>query len=162
MDAAALVRVAEAPSIYHHPTGALASWALGAVKTIQPYGWVVVVDVNGIHELNHRIGWSAVDLRLKAAHVRTSDLVIRLGGDEYCVPVKTMAEANRIAERLSDAYASVGLSAMMEVAPYMGDNIASVVQGCLDEIMSRKNHRDTSFISRLRKAWRVLLTGETR
>jgi len=67
---------------------------------------VAYVDVVGLKELNDRLGHGAGDELLRhvaalfTAHLRSYDLIVRLGGDEFLCAVSNMSEAD-VRERFS-------------------------------------------------------------
>jgi len=66
------------------------------------------MDINHLHELNRRFGWSAGDKALKAlaeqaqASIRLVDWLARCGGQEFCLvmPDTDLLEGQRVAERI--------------------------------------------------------------
>ena len=92
---------------------------------------VVVLDVNGLKEVNDREGHRAGDdllreaARLWEAQLRAEDFLARLGGDEFgvLVPGLRRAEAERIVRRLTEAGAH--LSASAGVAEWDGSETAA-------------------------------------
>lgn len=72
---------------------------------------VMVVDLDRFKQVNDQHGHAAGDQvlvevsRRLSANLRSTDLLARIGGEEFLVvlPISTMAEARRIAERLCEA-----------------------------------------------------------
>lgn len=147
--------------LVHENVGALSKLVFSAVALKQPAGYVVVLDINGMHSANHRYGMTAVDNKLLSCHIKASDVVIRLSGDEYCIPTASLLEAEKIVLRLSALYADQGLSAYFEIEEY-ADDLQKAVNTALDHIMQRKLLRDSSFFARLRRAWGIIINDGTR
>ncbi len=77
-------------------------------RTGQSFG-VLAIDLDGFKQVNDRLGHQGGDQALiEVAHrllaiVRTGDLVVRVGGDEFVIvlaPATTLADAERIAGRV--------------------------------------------------------------
>lgn len=115
---------------------------------------VVFIDVDGLKAVNDRDGHAAGDERLRQtvsalrARLRSYDLIIRYGGDEFlCVLTDTgMAEARRTATSLREHVArasggtiSVGLA---ELTP--GDSVDAIVQRADAELYAGRRSRATS------------------
>ncbi len=74
---------------------------------------VFMLDLDGFKAINDEVGHSAGDALLRAVAsalgtgLRASDVVVRLGGDEFCVvaPQTTPAEAEQLAAALADRVA---------------------------------------------------------
>jgi diguanylate cyclase (GGDEF)-like protein len=89
-------------------------------------GSVVVLDLDGLKEINDRDGHGAGDDHIRlAAHtlrvtVRGTDIVARLGGDEFgVVATNTTPENTRaLVVRLMAAFTEAGLSGAVGHAPY--------------------------------------------
>jgi hypothetical protein len=141
--------------------GAVSKHCLASIEGIMPNGYVVVLDIAGMHALNHALGMGVVDGKLKSAHVKSGDTIIKIAGDEYAVCVHTQAEASAMALRLSQLYADEGMTAYFEVARYSYDLIVSI-NTCLDRIMARKARRDNYFTRRLVRAWGILVDNGSR
>jgi diguanylate cyclase (GGDEF)-like protein len=92
---------------------------------------VVVLDVNGLKEINDREGHRAGDdllreaARVWNAQLRAEDILARVGGDEFglLVPGLRRAEAERIVQRLTAA--GPHLSAAAGVAEWDGSETAA-------------------------------------
>lgn len=81
---------------------------------------VFMLDLDGFKAINDAVGHSAGDALLRAvasalgSELRASDVVVRLGGDEFCVvaPQTTPAEAEQLAEALTDRVATAAPSSI--------------------------------------------------
>lgn len=99
---------------------------------------VLVMDLNGLKEINDTLGHAAGDEALRAvaavlrATIREADAPVRIGGDEFCVLLAEtgLAGALEMAERVAGAAgecrlpsgAAVGLSIGVVAAPDHGDD----------------------------------------
>lgn len=147
--------------LVHDNVGALNRACLRACVALVPAGTVVVLDICGLHYANHMYGMALVDKKLRLCHIKASDVVIRLGGDEYAIVCSTLYEAEKIVLRLSALYEDQGLSAYFEIQEY-AVNLESAINIALDRIMARKEKRDSSFLARLRRAWGILVQNGAR
>jgi diguanylate cyclase (GGDEF)-like protein len=112
--------------------------ALSHVKRYGTQAALMFVDLDGFKGINDRYGHAAGDALLKAVareligHVRASDIVGRIGGDEFGVLIWRMEgpQATAKARELEAKIASVGIdhgNARIEVAASIG--VAPLVEG---------------------------------
>jgi len=106
-----------------------------AIATGRPPG-VVYLDIDNFKPLNDTLGHAAGDSLLRqiaarvSACVRTSDLVARVGGDEFVVAVDDAAEALTIAQRIHESFAEPFEfdGRLLTFSPSIG--VASWAPGC--------------------------------
>ena len=112
--------------------------ALAHVKRYGTQAVLMFVDLDGFKAINDRYGHGAGDLLLKAVareligHVRASDIVGRIGGDEFGVLLWRLEgpQATAKARQLEAMIAQVGIphgKARIEVAASIG--VAPLVEG---------------------------------
>ena len=112
--------------------------ALSHVKRYGTQAALMFVDLDGFKGINDRYGHAAGDALLKAVareligHVRASDIVGRIGGDEFGVLIWRLEgpQATAKARELEAKIASVGIDhgkARIEVAASIG--VAPLVEG---------------------------------
>lgn len=90
------------------------------------HGTVVVLDMDGLKEINDRDGHAAGDEAIRAmadairAKTRNTDLAVRWGGDEFLVVLPGLSEEEGSTRRnqITDAIAAGGLSASTGIAAY--------------------------------------------
>ena len=114
-----------------------------AVATGQPLG-VVYFDIDHFKPLNDTLGHAAGDSLLRqiaarvSACVRTSDLVARIGGDEFVVAVDDAAEVMTVARRIHQSFAEPFEFDDRRLAFSPSIGVASWVPGCsVDELVGR-------------------------
>jgi len=141
--------------------GALSSLCLTLLAESFPEGYVIVLDISG---MNHKLGFSIVDGKLRNCHIHVTDPIVKLGGDEYVIVVNTILEAYAVMARLQALYQDEGLSAMFETEMFFRSArpMMAMIDSCLDRIMSRKEKRDSSLPSRIRRAWGILCNNGER
>jgi two-component system cell cycle response regulator len=114
-----------------------------AATTGQPLG-VVYLDIDHFKPLNDTLGHAAGDSLLRqiaariSACVRTSDLVARIGGDEFVVAVADAAEVMTVARQIHQSFAEPFEfdDRRLPFSPSIG--VASWVPGCSgDELVGR-------------------------
>jgi diguanylate cyclase (GGDEF)-like protein len=133
--------------------------ALAHVKRYGTQAALMFVDLDGFKGINDRYGHGAGDALLKAVareligHVRASDIVGRIGGDEFGVIVWRLEEPQAItkARELEGAIASVGVAhgrsqvrvaASIGVAPLVEDSSPADMIAAADQAMyARKDER---------------------
>ena len=104
-----------------------------AVRAERPLS-TIVCDLDGLKEINDRLGHRAGDVALKTAaavmrsRLRRIDITARLGGDEFAIvlPERSKQEARDVAERIRLALAAqrpapARLTASLGVATFPGD-----------------------------------------
>jgi two-component system cell cycle response regulator len=119
----------------------LSAIAARAGETGSPYA-VMVVDLDRFKRVNDQHGHAAGDLvlvevaRRLTANLRDSDLLARIGGEEFLIvlPDSGMAEARRVAERLCQAVeerpirlpSGAGLTVTVSIGVAVSDGAATV------------------------------------
>lgn len=89
-------------------------------------GHVIVIDLDGLKEVNDRLGHGAGDEYIRKAGavlrqaIRSSDVAARLGGDEFGIIAarSTPEEAHELVERVRAALTEAGVAASFGAAPY--------------------------------------------
>jgi diguanylate cyclase (GGDEF)-like protein len=133
--------------------------ALAHVKRYGTQAVLMFVDLDGFKAINDRYGHAAGDLLLKAVareligHVRASDIVGRIGGDEFGVLLWRLEgpQATAKARQLEAMIAQVGIShgrarievaASIGVAPLVEDASPADIIAAADQAMyARKDER---------------------
>jgi len=133
--------------------------ALAHMKRYGTQAALMFVDLDGFKAINDRYGHGAGDALLKAvarelvAHVRSSDVVGRLGGDEFGILIWRVDEAQATAkareletliERVGVTHgkARVDVSASVGAAPLTADVVPGDVIAAADRAMyARKDER---------------------
>jgi len=133
--------------------------ALAHVKRYGTQAALMFVDLDGFKGINDRFGHAAGDALLKAVareligHVRASDVVGRLGGDEFGVIVWRVEQPQAIAKarELETVIAGIGIThgrsqisvaASVGVAPLVEDSTPADVIAAADRAMyARKDER---------------------
>jgi diguanylate cyclase (GGDEF)-like protein len=133
--------------------------ALAHVKRYGTQAALMFVDLDGFKGINDRFGHAAGDALLKAVareligHVRASDVVGRLGGDEFGVIVWRVEQPQAIAKarELETMIAKIGIThgrsqisvtASVGVAPLVEDsNPADVIAAADQAMYTRKDER---------------------
>jgi diguanylate cyclase (GGDEF)-like protein len=133
--------------------------ALSHVKRYGTQAALMFVDLDGFKGINDRYGHGAGDLLLKAVareligHVRASDIVGRIGGDEFGVLLWRLEgpQATAKARQLEAMIAQVGIShgrarievaASIGVAPLVEDASPADIIAAADQAMyARKDER---------------------
>ena len=133
--------------------------ALAHVKRYGTQAALMFVDLDGFKGINDRYGHGAGDALLKAVareligHVRASDVVGRIGGDEFGVIVWRVEEPQAVAKareleaviaRIGVAHgrSQVGVAASIGVAPLAEDSSPAAVIAAADQSMyARKDER---------------------
>jgi diguanylate cyclase (GGDEF)-like protein len=133
--------------------------ALAHVKRYGTQAVLMFVDLDGFKAINDRYGHAAGDLLLKAVareligHVRASDIVGRIGGDEFGVLLWRLEgpQATAKARQLEAMVAQVGIShgrarievaASIGVAPLVEDASPADIIAAADQAMyARKDER---------------------
>jgi diguanylate cyclase (GGDEF)-like protein len=113
-------------------------------------GVVVLLDMDGLKAINDRGGHSAGDEAIRAvadairSRTRTTDLLVRWGGDEFIVvlPGATAAEGEGRRAQIMAAVAQAGLGASAGLAAYGPDqDIMLAVQEADVAMYRAKGHR---------------------
>jgi diguanylate cyclase (GGDEF)-like protein len=133
--------------------------ALAHVKRYGTQAALMFVDLDGFKGINDRFGHAAGDALLKAVareligHVRASDVVGRLGGDEFGVIVWRVEEPQALAKarQLEAMIARIGIThgrsqisvaASVGIAPLVEDsNPADVIAAADQAMYARKDER---------------------
>ena len=133
--------------------------ALSHVKRYGTQAALMFVDLDGFKGINDRYGHAAGDVLLKAVareligHVRASDVVGRIGGDEFGVVVWRVEQPQAIAKahELETMIARIGIThgrsqisvaASVGVAPLVEDsNPADVIAAADQAMYARKDER---------------------
>jgi len=133
--------------------------ALSHVKRYGTQAALMFVDLDGFKGINDRYGHGAGDLLLKAVareligSVRASDIVGRIGGDEFGVLIWRLEgpQATKKARELEAKIASVGIphgktrievAASIGVAPLVEDaNAADIIAAADQAMYARKDAR---------------------
>jgi diguanylate cyclase (GGDEF)-like protein len=133
--------------------------ALSHVKRYGTQAALMFVDLDGFKEINDRYGHATGDALLKAVardlvgHVRASDVVGRIGGDEFGVLVWRVEERQAIAKAraleavigrvaITHGRAQVEIAASIGVAPLVEDSNPADVISVADRAMYvRKDER---------------------
>jgi diguanylate cyclase (GGDEF)-like protein len=133
--------------------------ALAHVKRYGTQAALMFVDLDGFKGINDRYGHGAGDALLKAVareligHVRASDIVGRIGGDEFGVIVWRLEEPQAITKarelegviaRVGVAHgrSQVGVAASIGVAPLVEDSNPADMIALADQAMyARKDER---------------------
>jgi diguanylate cyclase (GGDEF)-like protein len=133
--------------------------ALSHVKRYGTQAVLMFVDLDGFKGINDRYGHGAGDLLLKAVareligHVRASDIVGRIGGDEFGVLLWRLEgpQATAKARQLEAMIAQVGIShgkarievaASIGIAPLVEDASPADIIAAADQAMyARKDER---------------------
>src|SRR5262245_9761505 len=133
--------------------------ALSHVKRYGTQAALMFVDLDGFKAINDRYGHGAGDVLLKAVareligHVRSSDIVGRMGGDEFGVLVWRVEERQAVAKarELETVIAKVGIThgrsqisvaASVGVAPLVEDSKPADIIAAADQAMyARKDER---------------------
>jgi diguanylate cyclase (GGDEF)-like protein len=133
--------------------------ALAHVKRYGTQAALMFVDLDGFKGINDRYGHGAGDALLKAVareligHVRASDIVGRIGGDEFGVIVWRLEEPQAITKarelegviaRVGVAHgrSQVGVAASIGVAPLVEDSTPADMIALADQAMyARKDER---------------------
>jgi diguanylate cyclase (GGDEF)-like protein len=133
--------------------------ALAHVKRYGTQAVLMFVDLDGFKGINDRYGHGAGDLLLKAVareligHVRASDIVGRIGGDEFGVLLWRLEgpQATAKARQLEAMIAQVGIShgkarievaASIGIAPLVEDASPADIIAAADQAMyARKDER---------------------
>lgn len=149
-------------------TRALAAEEERAARHQHPVA-VLLADVDDFKTINDRYGHAVGDRALEALAramvrtLRTSDLVGRIGGDEFLVilPHCTEAEARQVAERLAEEIAAVSLSApdgtQIQVGATIGAAGSDVARSNLVDLADQCMLRGKRNNSRTREAGRPVL-----
>jgi diguanylate cyclase (GGDEF)-like protein len=138
--------------------------AIAYVKRYGTQAALMFIDLDGFKAVNDRHGHGAGDALIKAVareligHVRSSDVVGRLGGDEFGVVVWRIDEAQasvkaRELEALignvsvMHGQAQVRVSASVGAAPILPDaTTAEVIEGADRAMYARKDERRAQFL----------------
>jgi len=133
--------------------------ALAHVKRYGTQAALMFVDLDGFKGINDRFGHAAGDALLKAVareligHVRASDVVGRLGGDEFGIIVWRVEEPQALAKarQLEAMIARIGIThgrsqisvaASVGIAPLVEDsNPADVIAAADQAMYARKDER---------------------
>jgi diguanylate cyclase (GGDEF)-like protein len=133
--------------------------ALSHVKRYGTQAALLFIDLDGFKGINDRYGHAVGDALLKAVareligHVRASDVVGRIGGDEFGVLIWRVEERQAIAKarqleamiagvRVTHGRAQVEVAASIGVAPLMEDSSPADVIAAADQSMyARKDER---------------------
>jgi diguanylate cyclase (GGDEF)-like protein len=133
--------------------------ALSHVKRYGTQAALMFVDLDGFKGINDRYGHAAGDVLLKAVareligHVRASDVVGRIGGDEFGVIVWRVEEPQAVAKarELETVIARVGIThgrsqisvaASIGIAPLVeGSNPADLIAAADQAMYARKDER---------------------
>ena len=132
--------------------------ALAHVKRYGTQAALMFVDLDGFKGINDRYGHGAGDALLKAVareligHVRASDIVGRIGGDEFGVIVWRLEEPQAITKarelegviaRVGVAHgrSQVGVAASIGVAPLVDSNPADMIALADQAMYARKDER---------------------
>ena len=104
---------------------------------------LLVVDLDGFRELNETLGHEAGDALLRAAADRFkpvigSDLLVRLGADEFAAIIRPPATGDRIAEQLREALAS----------PIELDDVTVAIEGTIGLAAFPEDARDAGELAR--------------
>jgi diguanylate cyclase (GGDEF)-like protein len=118
--------------------------ALSHVKRYGTQAALMFVDLDGFKGINDRYGHGAGDLLLKAVareligSVRASDIVGRIGGDEFGVLIWRLEgpQATKKARELEAKIASVGVAPLVEDA-----NAADIIAAADQAMYARKDAR---------------------
>jgi GGDEF domain-containing protein len=131
-------------------------WTRGAFLQfcrVMPRGTrtVVFIDLDGIHSLNHRVGYSEVNRRIKSTFsipFRSSDLVARwYSGDEIVILLDCDLEGADIKiSQLQESARGQGLTFTHEIGEWeVGwESITKVVDALADMNRKKKASRDES------------------
>jgi GGDEF domain-containing protein len=131
------------------------------------FTFVVVLDGDDFHTLNHRHGMAAVDAKVRAAIDSLtrgrSDLAIKWAGDEWAVILadcQSLENAKAVADRLSGAFHAHGIGVTWVVRRVEGAQdhqaaCAAITAG-LDDVMALKAARDRQPFRRLCRAFAAL------
>jgi diguanylate cyclase (GGDEF)-like protein len=133
--------------------------ALSLVKRYGTQAGLMFVDLDGFKAINDRYGHGAGDALLKAVaraligHVRASDVVGRIGGDEFGVIVWRVEERQAIAKAreletliagvsITHGRNQISVAASIGVAPLVEDSSPDDVIAAADQSMyARKDER---------------------
>jgi diguanylate cyclase (GGDEF)-like protein len=133
--------------------------ALSQVKRYGTQAALMFIDLDGFKAINDRYGHAVGDALLKAVareligHVRASDVVGRIGGDEFGVLVWRVEERQAVAKareleamiasvRIAHGRAQVEVGASIGVAPLIEDTSPADVIAAADRSMyARKDER---------------------
>ncbi len=114
---------------------------------------VVVVDLDNFKEVNDRFGHQQGDEMLRAVAdglsetVRTGDVVVRQGGDEFCVlaPSTDAEQAQLLAARLEDAVGAIatdggflGATTGWSVYPDDGETVTRLIAAADERLLTAK------------------------
>lgn len=111
---------------------------------------VLMIDLDGLHDINNRQGHAAGDAYISAAAeaikkiVRSEDILVRWGGDEFLVVMPGMVPdaAKAFGHRLRKAFQEVGVSASMGAAFHNpGEDFVDVFQRADDKEREDKERR---------------------
>jgi len=144
--------------------GAISIWENRVKLKIDEIETIILFDAVGMHWLNKRWGWHKVDMALMLSHVRGSDFVLRVGGDEYAIGTKK-DEALKALARMLKEYHENGIEVryvIIEVTSTFEDalNRALEMLDALKEAERPKGFR--GILSRIMPALRYIVTGEIR
>jgi len=131
------------------------------------FTFVIALDGDDFHGLNHRYGMAAVDTKVRTAIEgatrQGSDLAVKWGGDEWAVVLtdcQTPADARIVAERIAASFRQNGIGVTWALrvveAPFDHPAACAAIQAGLDEIMAMKAARDRRPSRRLRRALAAL------
>lgn len=156
-----------ADAAYSQPHGMFLRAVLERQMLDLRFAFAVVMDGDGIHDLNHKLGMDEVDRRVKmavAAATRDNDLPVKWAGDEWVILLSTdchtLSDAQVIAARILNAFNAQGIRVTAVVREIQGeqtteDATRAILNG-LDEIMQAKARRDRTLLRRIRKAFFAL------
>jgi diguanylate cyclase (GGDEF)-like protein len=107
---------------------------------------LVVLDIDGLKEINDTLGHTAGDARLKAlgsalrGTIRREDTAYRLGGDEFAVllPGASPAQAERIMARVAESAAPSRFTWGVAACPADGTTIGMLVGGADARLYRRR------------------------
>ena len=110
---------------------------------------VLAIDLDDFKTINDRLGYAAGDAHLRRAAVaiaegvREHDVVVRWGGDEFCV-LATECDApaaERLGERVREALDAIEVPAMVGVAPRGPDGLAGAVGRAFAHVAEQKRDK---------------------